>query len=94
MGCVTRSAGGQAGELGATPLDMLINNAGIYRERWGRDLLGSIACDDWQDTFAVNVLGAVRVSETLIDTLVRGERRLIVAISSHMGKHRGHRCAQ
>lgn len=64
---------------------MLINNAGIYRERWGRDLLGSIAYDDWQDNFAVNVLGAVRVSETLIDNLVRGERRLIVAISSHMG---------
>ena len=33
----------------------------------------------------MNVLGAVRVSETLIDNLVRGERRLIVAISSHMG---------
>jgi NAD(P)-dependent dehydrogenase (short-subunit alcohol dehydrogenase family) len=67
------------------PLDVLINNAGIYRERWGRDLLGVIDYGDWQDTLAVNSLGAMRISEALIDNLARSERRLIVAISSHMG---------
>lgn len=74
-----------AARLGDTPLDVLINNAGIYRERWGRDLLGEIDYGDWQDTFAVNTLGAARMCEVLIENLARGERPVIVAISSHMG---------
>jgi NAD(P)-dependent dehydrogenase (short-subunit alcohol dehydrogenase family) len=74
-----------ATELGDTPLDLLVNNAGIYRERWGRDLLGRIDYGDWQDTFAVNSLGAMRLSEALIDNLARSGGGLIVTISSHMG---------
>lgn len=72
-------------ELGDRPLGLLVNNAGIYRERWGKDLLGRIDYDDWRDTFAVNSLGAVRVSEALTDNLARSGQGLIVAISSHMG---------
>lgn len=74
-----------AAELDDTPLDVLVNNAGIYRERWGKDLLGQIDYGDWKDTFAVNTLGPMRVSEALIENLARSDRRLIVAISSHMG---------
>lgn len=72
-------------ELNDTPLDVLINNAGIYKERWGKDILGQIDYDDWQDTFAVNTLGAMRMSEALIENLARSEKGLIVTISSHMG---------
>ena len=71
--------------LGDGPLDVLINNAGVYRERWGKDPVGRIDYADWLDTFAVNTLGAMRVSEALVDSLARSERRLSVAISSHMG---------
>jgi NAD(P)-dependent dehydrogenase (short-subunit alcohol dehydrogenase family) len=74
-----------AADLADASLDLLINNAGIYRERWGQDRLGRIDYGDWQDTFAVNVLGAMRVSEALIDNLARSDKRLIVAIGSHMG---------
>lgn len=74
-----------AAELGDAPLDLLVNNAGIYRERWGKDTLGAIDYDDWRDTFAVNTLGAMRVSEALIGNLARSGHALIVAISSHMG---------
>ena len=66
-------------------LDLLINNAGVYRERWGKDPVGRIDYADWLDTFAVNTLGAMRVSEALVDSLARSERRLLVAVSSHMG---------
>ena len=77
--------GQMAVQLGDSPLDVLINNAGIYRERWGKDQFGRIDYADWLDTFAVNTLGAMRVSEALVDSLARSERRLSVAISSHMG---------
>ena len=72
-------------ELGDAPIDLLVNNAGIYRERWGRDTLGQINYTDWLDTLAVNSLGPMRLSEALIDNLAHSERRLIVAITSHMG---------
>lgn len=74
-----------AAELGDAPLDVLVNNAGIYRERWGKDRLKHIDYADWLDTFAVNTLGAVRLGEALVESLARSDRRLLVAISSHMG---------
>lgn len=74
-----------AAQLGDIPLDVLINNAGVYRERWGKDQIGRIDYSDWLDTFAVNTLGTMRVSEALVDNLARSERRLLVSISSHMG---------
>ncbi|MFP3874734.1 MAG: SDR family oxidoreductase [Thiohalophilus sp.] len=77
--------GALAGELSDVAIDILVNNAGVYFERWGKDKFGSIDYDDWQQTFAVNVLGAMRVSEALLDSVARSRRRLLVAISSHMG---------
>ena len=74
-----------AAELAGQPLDVLLNNAGVYLERWGRDRLGRIDYQAWQQTFAVNTLGAFRVTEALRDNLRRGQRRLVVNISSHMG---------
>jgi NAD(P)-dependent dehydrogenase (short-subunit alcohol dehydrogenase family) len=71
--------------LGETPIDALINNAGVYHEHWGKDKLGRIIYDDWQDTFNVNVLGAMRVSEALMDNVAKSQRKLVVAITSHMG---------
>jgi len=74
-----------AAELQQTPIDVLINNAGIYREHWGKDSLGKIDYQDWLASFDVNTLGAMRVSEALIEHVARSRRRLIVAITSVMG---------
>ncbi len=74
-----------AQHLSGRGLDLLINNAGVYFERWGKDKLGHIDYAAWQKTFDVNTLGAMRVTEALHDSLRRGDRRLVVAISSHMG---------
>ncbi len=71
-------------ELGDESLDVLINNAGIYLEK-NEVKLGGIRYDDWLRTFEVNTLGGVRVSEALLDNVGRSEKRLIVALSSHMG---------
>ncbi len=64
-------------------IDILINNAGVFGPRKGR--LGSIPYDDWLQVFQVNVLGALRVTENLIDSVSASERKLIVNISSKMG---------
>lgn len=66
-------------------LDLLVNNAGVYFERWGKDKLGSIDYSAWLQTYEVNVLGAVRVTEALRQILARGDKRLVVMTTSHMG---------
>ena len=74
-----------ARELKDEPLDLLINNAGVYFERWGLDPLGSIDYDDWEESFRVNSLGPVRVTEAFLDHVARSGQRLVALISSHMG---------
>ncbi len=67
------------------PLDLLINNAGVFFEKFNADHLGAIHYDDWEETFRVNVLGAVRMIETFRPHLVLGRAPLVVTITSHMG---------
>jgi len=63
----------------------LVNNAGVYHEQWAKDALGKINYQHWAYTFEVNTLGAMRVSEGLIDNIAHSTKRLIVSITSHMG---------
>ncbi len=70
-----------ADRLAGCALDRLVNNAGVYLERWGRDHLGAIDYNAWEQTYRVNVLGAMRVTEAL----ARSEGAVVAAISSHMG---------
>jgi NAD(P)-dependent dehydrogenase (short-subunit alcohol dehydrogenase family) len=66
-------------------LDLLVNNAGVYFEHWGKDPIGSIDYDDWEETFRVNTLGPMRVTEAFLQQLSYGSRPLVVAITSNMG---------
>jgi NAD(P)-dependent dehydrogenase (short-subunit alcohol dehydrogenase family) len=70
-------------------LDLLVNNAGVYFEHWGQDPIGRIDFDAWQETFRVNTLGPMRVTEALLPCLTRAERPLVLAISSNMGSIAG-----
>jgi NAD(P)-dependent dehydrogenase (short-subunit alcohol dehydrogenase family) len=74
-----------ATQLDDEPIDLLINNAGVYYERWGKDRLGVIDYSNWNETLAVNTLGPMRISEAFIDNIARSEKRLIITITSHMG---------
>lgn len=72
-------------DLADTELDILVNNAGMYYERWGRDKLDHIDYEAWEETYRVNTLGAVRMTEAMRTNLSQSEKRLIVSITSHMG---------
>lgn len=71
-------------ELEGLPLDILLSNAGVYLEK-GAPRLGGIRYEDWLRTLEVNTLGHARITEALVDNLERGDRRLVAAMSSHMG---------
>lgn len=71
-------------DLEEARIDVLLNNAGVYLDKFMGDL-GGIDYDVWLRTFAVNTLGAVRVSEALAGQVAASEKKRVVAISSHMG---------
>jgi len=71
-------------DLEQARIDILLNNAGVYLDKFMGDL-GGIDYEVWLRTFAVNTLGAVRVTEALAGQVAASEKKRVVAISSHMG---------
>lgn len=70
-------------ELQGEAIDVLVNNAGVYFEKYAHT--DALRYDDWMQTFEVNTIGPMRVTEALLDQLARGKRRLVVNMTSHMG---------
>ena len=68
--------------LGDTPIDILINNAGINLEPQSFE---EMDFDKWEETFRVNSIGPFRVVQALIDNVNAGQDKKIVTISSKMG---------
>jgi NAD(P)-dependent dehydrogenase (short-subunit alcohol dehydrogenase family) len=77
-----------AGELALQPIDILINNAGVYGGTHQQP--GDIDYDAWMRTLSVNTLGPVRVTEALRPNLTKGREKKIVAITSGMGSTAQH----
>jgi len=63
-----------AAELAGTPIDVLLNNAGILRH----DAFGSLDYEEMTLQFRVNALGPLRVSEALRNNLSEGSKVAIV----------------
>lgn len=71
-----------AASVGQEPLDVLINNAGVY----GKDgTLTGLDYESMADTFAINTLGPLRLTAALLPALRRGSARRIIHITSQMG---------
>ncbi len=68
--------------LADEPLDLLINNAGVYASRTD---FGDTDFEDWATTLQVNTLAPLRMAERFVGMLEKGERKTIVNISSRMG---------
>lgn len=71
-------------ELLNEPVDVLLNNAGTYLEKFSDVGLKGIRYQDWAYTFRVNTMGAVKMTEAFLDNIARSQRRLVVVISTHM----------
>lgn len=71
-------------DLEEARIDVLLNNAGVYLDKFTGDL-GGIDYEVWLRAFAVNTLGPVRVTEALAGQVAASEKKRVVAISSHMG---------
>ena len=69
--------------LAGTPIDILINNAGVKGDD-NRDL-ATLDVDNMQWVLNVNTLGPVRVMKALYPNLQAGGRKVVVNISSTMG---------
>lgn len=72
-----------ADRLSGEPIDVLINNAGVFPDRSAD--LASLTPDQLAEAFAANASGPLLVTRALLTHLEAGDRRLVVNISSQMG---------
>ncbi len=72
-----------AKSLKKEPIDLLLNNAGIYGPRPVK--LGGVDYAVWADVMRLNAMSPLKVSECFLDHMVAGKLKKIVTISSKMG---------
>jgi NAD(P)-dependent dehydrogenase (short-subunit alcohol dehydrogenase family) len=77
------SIGAAATKLNGQAIELLLNNAGIIGPRG--QTIGNIDYDAWKEVLDVNTLGPMRVSEAFVEHVARGDRKLIVTLTSGMG---------
>lgn len=73
-----------AKQLEGTPIDVLLNNAGIYGDEAGHGF-GNLDYAQWQKNMTVNVFAPVKMTEAFLPHLQRGKLKTVVAMSSLMG---------
>nr|WP_321462244.1 SDR family oxidoreductase [uncultured Cohaesibacter sp.] len=78
-----------AAALKEQPIDLLINNAGIKGSK--HQSRSDMDYDGWMQTFAVNAMAPLRVSEALLPNLKAVKGAKIATVSSQMGAicHKG-----
>jgi NAD(P)-dependent dehydrogenase (short-subunit alcohol dehydrogenase family) len=85
-----------AAKLKDVPIDVLINNAGVYADRSecreddcggkvGMQSLGSMDYDLFDTIMAVNVRGAIAVSENFIENVVASKQKKLISLGSTNG---------
>jgi NAD(P)-dependent dehydrogenase (short-subunit alcohol dehydrogenase family) len=72
-----------AAVLEEQPIDLLINNAGIYPRKGTH--IGELDYEAWRETFETNLFGVMHLTEALLENVALSERKQIAAISSGMG---------
>ena len=70
--------------LTGQPIDLLINNAGVYPPDRG-DAFGKTDYAAWQHAFEVNTMAPLKMTEAFIKQVARSALKTIVTITSKMG---------
>ena len=70
-------------ELRHEAIDMLINNAGVYGS--DKNCFGQVDANDWLETFKVNTIAPMKMSELFVEQLSMGRSKVIACLSSKMG---------
>lgn len=75
---------GLSKKLSDSPIDVLINNAGVYDDQRG-DGFGQLDYQAWQHSMLINTLAPMKMAEAFLPQIRLGGKKLIVNISSLMG---------
>ncbi len=72
-----------AKSLGSEPVDLLLNNAGIYGKR---DLkVGGFDYDEFQNVLKTNVVAPIRLAEALVENVAHSKQKKMAFVTSRMG---------
>ncbi len=81
-----------AKSLSDQPIDLLINNAGVYPTARGDDF-GKTDYQAWAYAFVVNTMSPLKMAEAFIQHIANSELKTVITITSKMGSvadnHRG-----
>lgn len=70
--------------LSNEPIEILINNAGIYPKS-DTSGFGQTNYADWMTAFNINTMAPLKMAETFVKQITLGQQKLIVTITSQMG---------
>ncbi len=68
-------------QLKNQPIDVLINNAGVYPD----STFGDTNYDDWADAFKINAMASLKMSEAFVQHVAKSQLKKIATLSSKMG---------
>jgi len=72
-----------ASKLHDTPIDLLINNAGIYGGN--NNTFGNVDYQDWANAFVINSMAALKIAESFVSNIEYSNIKKMVFLSSQMG---------
>lgn len=74
-----------AAGLGERKIDLLVNNAAVQGPEYGEQGFGQSDYAKWLDVLRINALAPMKLMEAFVEHVGRGDRKLIVNVSSIMG---------
>jgi NAD(P)-dependent dehydrogenase (short-subunit alcohol dehydrogenase family) len=75
-----------AAELGGQPIDVLLNNAGVFGGL-ETQTFQNMDYDNWASEFNVMAMGPFRVIQAFLPNVLAGEQKKIVTLSSQVAAH-------
>lgn len=72
-----------AKQLATEPLDVLLNNAGIYGDKDGQTF-GALQPEQWMQVFEVNTIAPLKMAEAFLPHVAAGRMKVMAFISTQM----------